>query len=177
MSVSSNDDSMAKLLGLEVTPLKQDKIAPYRKPTDPTPKQRQLDDLRAIEDLMQLHDESNGLESDDEVVFLRSGLSNRLLKKLRRGDYAIEDHLDLHGLVSDQAKQETHEFINECARDSVRAVCIVHGKGRHSSGRKPVIKNRLIGWLSNNPHVSAVISAPVNDGGTGAVYVLLDKLK
>ena len=168
---------MAKLLGLEVTPLKQDKIAPYRKPADPIPRQRQFDEQRVIDELMSERDQSTNFESGDDVTFLRTGLSSRLLKKLRRGDYAIQDHLDLHGLISDEAKQETHEFINECARDNVRAVCIVHGKGRNSSSGKPVLKNRLIGWLSKNPCVIAVVSAPVNDGGTGAVYVLLNTLK
>lgn len=172
-----DDDTMAKLLGLGVTPLKQDKIPPYRKPADTTPKQRLLDNQRVMEELMMASDESASFESGDELKFLRSGFSTRLLKKLRRGDYSIQDELDLHGLVINEAKLETHGFINECARDHVRAVRIVHGKGRNSAGRKPILKNMLIGWLSKNQHVIAVVSTPANDGGTGAVYVLLDKFK
>ena len=166
---------MAQLLGQGVKPLKQDKIAPFRKPVDPTPKQRQLDDQRVLEELLEESDESASFESGDELKFLRSGHSTRLLKKLRRGDYAIQDELDLHGLVVSEAKQDTHSFVNECARNNVRAVRIVHGKGRNSAGRQPVLKNMLIGWLSKNQHVIAVVSTPANDGGTGAVYVLLDK--
>jgi len=108
---------------------------------------------------------------------LRSGFSTRVLKKLRRGDYAIQEELDLHGMVASEAKRETHAFVNECARDNIRAVRIVHGKGRNSAGRTPVLKNRLIGWLSKNQYVVAVVSTPANDGGTGAVYALLDKKK
>ena len=175
--MDNNDNLMAKLLGQGVTRLKQDKITPYRKPADTTPKQRQLDDQRVIEELMMESDESASFESGDELKFLRSGFSTRLLKKLRRGDYSIQDELDLHGLVAGEAKQETHGFINECARDNVRAVRIVHGKGRNSAGRRPILKNMLIGWLSKNQHVIAVVSTPANDGGTGAVYVLLDKFK
>jgi DNA-nicking Smr family endonuclease len=174
----NNDDNvMAKLLGLGVTPLKQDKVAPFRKPADTTPRQRLLDDQRVMEELLMESDESASFESGDELKFLRSGFSTRLLKKLRRGDYAIQDELDLHGLVAGEAKQETHGFINECARDNIRAVRIVHGKGRNSAGRKPILKNMLIGWLSKNQHVIAIVSTPANDGGTGAVYVLLDKFK
>ncbi len=168
---------MARLLGLGVTPLKQDKIAPYRKPADTTPRQRLLDDQRVMQELLEESDESASYESGDELKFLRSGFSSRLLKKLRRGDYAIQAELDLHGLIVGVAKQETHGFVNECAKSNVRAVRIVHGKGRNSAGRKPVLKNMLIGWLSKNQYVIAVVSTPANDGGTGAVYVLLDKTK
>ena len=173
--MSQKNDTMDKLFDLGVKPLKQDKIKPYRNPVDATPRQRLLDDQRVMDELLDESDESASYESGDELKFLRSGFSTRLLKKLRRGDYAIQDELDLHGLVAGEAKQETHGFINECARDNVRAVRIVHGKGRNSAGRKPVLKNMLIGWLSKNQHVVAVVSTPANDGGTGAVYVLLGK--
>lgn len=153
--------------------LKQDKVAPYRKPLDPTPRQRQLDDERVMQELLAESDEAASFESGDELQFLRNGYSPRLLKKLRRGDFAIQDELDLHGLVVAEAKAETHAFVNECARDKVRAIRIVHGKGRNSAGRRPVLKNMLIGWLSKNQHVIAVCSTPANDGGTGAVYVLI----
>lgn len=158
----------------QVTILKQDKIAPFRKPIEPIPRQRLLDDERVMQELLEESDEAASYESGDELKFLRSGHSTRLLKKLRRGDYAIQDELDLHGLIVSEAKQETHGFINECARDRVRAVRIIHGKGKNSAGRTPVLKNMLIGWLSKNQYVVAVCSTPANDGGTGAVYVLLD---
>lgn len=171
--MSNDKETMRSLIGMGVRPLKQDKVEPYRKPIDPTPSQRNLDDQRVMEELLAESDESLSYESGDELKFLRSGYSSRLLKKLRRGDYAIQDELDLHGLIAGEAKRETHSFINECARDNVRAVRIVHGKGRNSAGRTPVLKNMLLGWLSKNQHVIGVISTPANDGGTGAVYVLI----
>jgi len=173
--MSKKHDKMNNLLGMGVKPLKQDKVTPYRKPIAPIPKQRLLDDQRVMEELLAESDETFSFESGDELKFLRSGFSTRLLKKLRRGDYAIQDELDLHGLIAGDAKRETHGFINECARDNVRAVRIVHGKGRNSAGRTPVLKNMLLGWLSKNQYVIAVVSTPANDGGTGAVYVLLGK--
>ena len=176
--MGSDRDKMGRLLDKQlpgVNRLKQDRITPYRKPVPPTPRQRQLDSERVMQELLDESDELTSFESGDELKFLRSGYSSRLLKKLRRGDYAIQDELDLHGLVVSEAKQETHGFINECARDNVRAVRIVHGKGRNSAGRRPVLKNMLLGWLSKNKHVIAVCTTPANDGGTGAVYVLLGK--
>ncbi len=174
--MADNADEMEKLLELQklgVKRLKQDKVAPYRPPLEPTPRQRLLDDARVMQELLEESEETTSFESGDELKFLRSGYSSRLLKKLRRGDYAIQDELDLHGLIASEAKQETHAFVNECARDRVRAVRIVHGKGRNSAGRTPVLKNMLLGWLSKNQYVIVVCSSPANDGGTGAVYVLL----
>ena len=176
----TSDNNMHTLLGLEregFKRLKQDKIKPYRPPVKPHARQRQLDDQRVMQELLEESDELTSYESGDELKFLRNGFSSRLLKKLRRGDYSIQDELDLHGLIVAEAKQETHGFINECARDRVRAVRIVHGKGRNSAGRTPVLKNMLLGWLSKNKHVIAVCSTPANDGGTGAVYVLLGASK
>ncbi len=167
------DNAMHRLLGHGVKPLEQTKVAPYRPRLDATPKQRLKDNARVMEELLAESDESASYESGDELRFLRTGYSPRLLKKLRRGDYSIQDELDLHGLITGEAKQATHEFINECAGAKVSAVRIVHGKGRNSAGRMPVLKNMLIGWLSKNQHVVAVVSTPANDGGTGAVYVLL----
>jgi len=178
--MSTGDDNNGDFLAQQlsgVRRLKQDKIAPYRPPLDPTPKQRLLDNHRVLEELLEEADETTSFESGDELKFLRNGYTSRLLKKLRRGDYAIQDELDLHGLNAGAAKQETHGFINECARDNVRAIRIVHGKGRNSAGRDPVLKNMLLGWLSKNQFVIAVCSTPANDGGTGAVYVLLDNRK
>ena len=158
-----------------VNRLQQDRITPYRKPVSALPRQRLLDQERVMQELLEESDETTSYESGDELRFLRDGYSSRLLKKLRRGDYAIQDELDLHGLIVSQAKLQTHEFIYECANTGVRAVRIVHGKGRNSAGRQPVLKNMLLGWLSKNKHVIAVCSTPANDGGTGAVYVLLGR--
>lgn len=167
-------DKMAQLL-TEVNVIRQDKITPFRKAIEPIPRQRLLDNERVMQELLEESDESVSYESGDELKYLKNGYSPRLLKKLRRGDFAIQDELDLHGCIVNQAKQETHGFINACACDNVRAVRIIHGKGRNSVGRTPVLKNMLLGWLSKNQHVIAVCSTPTNDGGTGAVYVLLSK--
>ncbi len=179
MSKSDKDalNAMQKLLGQGVKPLKQTRIAPFRPRLDATPRQRMLDNARVMEELLSESDGSVSYESGDELRFLRPGYNSRLLKKLRRGEYSIRDELDLHGLVTAAAKQATHAFINECALARVSAVRIVHGKGRNSVGRQPVLKNMLIGWLAKNQHVVAVVSAPANDGGTGAVYVLLGGTK
>lgn len=173
MSNEKSKDKFENLLSGVVNKLDQNRVAPYRPTISTEPLQRHADNKRVIEELLASSDEATSFESGDELTYLRDGYQPRLLKRLRRGEFSIQDELDLHGMIVADAKEQTHYFINECARDKVRAVRIVHGKGLNSRGRKPVIKNLLLGWLRKNKHVVAVCSTPANDGGTGAVYVLL----
>jgi DNA-nicking Smr family endonuclease len=55
-------------------------------------------------------------------------------------------------------------------------VRIIHGKGNTSLGKMPVLKGRVNSWLRQKNEVLAFCSARPNDGGTGAVYVLLKRV-
>ena len=154
--------------------ISSDKVAPYRKKIAPIAKQKLADDQLVMEELLASDDESTSFYSGDELTFLRDGYPPKILKRLRRGEYSIQEELDLHGLFADEAKRNVHGFINECARYQVSAVRIIHGKGLHSPDKKPVLKNLILGWLKKNQFVIAVCSTPANDGSTGAIYVLLN---
>lgn len=174
MSKQDDNDNLFKKVMDNVPAITQDKIEPYRKPRKPIPEQRYADEERVLQELLSASDESTSFYSGDELTYLSDGYPNRLLKRLRNNEYSMQDELDLHGLVASEAKEEVHRFINDCASDKLRAVRIVHGKGQHSPNKKPVLKNLILGWLIKNKHVVAVSSATHRDGGTGAVYILLD---
>lgn len=105
--------------------------------------------------------------------FMRSGISRMELRKLRRAK--IQDSLDLHGLTSEQAQKLLLEFLHEASANNLRYVCIIHGKGWHTAGREGVLKNRSRHWLTQCAEVLAFCEAPPNEGGAGAVKVLLKK--
>jgi len=153
--------------------LHTDKVAPYRKKVAPIAKQSQADELRVMEELLSFDDEASSFASGDELTFLRNGYPLKILRKLRRGDYSIQEELDLHGCFADEAKRLVHGFVNECAEYNISAVRIIHGKGLHSPDKKPVLKNLILGWLKKNQYIIAVCSTPANDGGTGAIYALI----
>jgi len=117
--------------------------------------------------------ESMELESGDVISFARSGVQKRVLRKLKRGDYKVQRVCDLHGETLASAKQLLLNFMKECEHENIRCVKIIHGKGRHSGNKGPVIKPKLNRWLRLWDKVVAFHSAKMNDGGTGAVYVLL----
>ena len=49
---------------------------------------------------------------------------------------------------------------------------IVHGRGRGSKNRQPVLKGKLRKWLRLRDEVLAFCQAPAHDGGGGALLVL-----
>lgn len=115
-------------------------------------------------------------ECPEILNFARSGLQHNVLKKLRQGKNPIGHTLDLHGLTIDQARAELIAFLNECESANIQHALIVHGKGFGSNG-KPVIKPMINRWLPQVANVLAFHSAQAKDGGNGAVYVLLKRVK
>lgn len=104
-----------------------------------------------------------------------AGLDRRIVQKLRRGEYPVEASLDLHGLTRAEAQAELERFLSRARRETRRCVRVVHGRGLHSPAA-PVLKEGVGRWLSEgrlSRWVLAFTAALPQDGGAGAVYVLL----
>lgn len=117
------------------------------------------------------------LEGGDEANWRRNGISMRVLRDLRRGRWVVQASLDLHGHTRDEARGALSLFLHECHTNAQRCVRIVHGKGRHSPGREPVLKSLVPGWLSQRRDVLAFCQARTVDGGAGALIVLLQAVR
>lgn len=146
---------------------------PPKKPK-PIPKQFIKDEQQALADSLSDHYiPAHELETGEELLYLRDGHSPDILSKLRRGHWVIQAAIDLHGLISDEARLYVATFLNDCKKHGLRCVRIVHGKGLGSRNREPVLKHKLRGWLMQRDEVIAYAQARKNDGGSGAVIVLL----
>jgi len=110
-------------------------------------------------------------ETEADSGFVTAGVDRRELRKLRRGQYMPGRRLDLHGMTSRTALAEVTRFI-EASRRAYRCVAIIHGRGVHSAG-KAVLRGDVRALLRSNRAVLAYTDAPRDDGGSGAVYVLL----
>jgi DNA-nicking Smr family endonuclease len=117
----------------------------------------------------------SALEAGDALRYRRAEISAQVLKKLARGDYAAQEELDLHGLPARTAESLLRNFLRDCRQHGLGCVRIVHGKGRNSEERLPVLKNLVDRVLRQRADVLAFHSPPATQGGTGAVLVLLDK--
>ena len=171
----ADDNALLREALKDVAPLPDPGKATLRgPPPKPIPVQKLRDNQQVLQD--SLSDQipfEVGLETGDELVFLRDGLSNLVLRKLRRGHWVTQDELDLHGLRSEEARQLLVAFLNEALARGLRCVRIVHGKGLRSENREPVLKRKVGNWLAQRDEVLAFVQARPEDGGSGAVVVLL----
>ncbi len=158
-----------------VTPLPESgRAAATREPPPPVPAQRLADERQALADsLAEDVPLELALESGEEMTFLRQGLQQQVLRKLRRGHWVVQDQIDLHGLRSDEARRLLAEFMGLALRRGHRCVRVVHGKGLGSRNQEPVLKRKVAGWLRQRDEVLAFCQARNADGGSGATLVLL----
>ena len=157
----------------DVKPLPPRPTAPRAPRPRPSAAFRRADERAVLEESLALGPGEWLVETGEELLFRRAHLSARLLERLRRGEFAVEDQIDLHGLTALEAREALREFLTEALARRLACVRVVHGKGLRSGPRGPVLKHAVNVWLRKVDAVLAFASAPRRDGGTGAVYVLL----
>jgi len=140
----------------------------------PKPVQRERDEQQAMrETLSDEVDAESLLLTDDGLSFRRPGIGPDVPVRLRRGQWALQGELDLHGLTREAAREQLAAFVREAHRRGQRCLRIVHGKGHGSPGRVPVLKDKVQRWLAQRAEVIAFAQAGGAQGGAGALLVLL----
>ncbi len=148
------------------------RVADRPPPPRPRPRQRELDDARVLERLLDPPSDTELVETGEELIYLRPGLQKKTLRKLRRGQYSIQDSIDLHHMNLDAARATVLTFIDDSLRAGMGCVRVIHGKGLRSR-KGPRLKGMVDHVLRRHPAVMAFASCRPVDGGTGAVMVLL----
>jgi DNA-nicking Smr family endonuclease len=115
------------------------------------------------------------LATGDHLSFRRPTVREDVLRRLKRGQFAVEAEIDLHGLGREAAHEALRRFLHDSVVRGLRCVRVIHGKGLRSGPGGPVLKPVVDHWLRKVENVVAFASARPVDGGTGAVYVLLRK--
>ena len=158
-----------------VSPLRRAATMPLaRPPVEPLPRQRERDEAAVLrEAISDEFDVESLLETDDALSWRGDGIGPEVVRKLRRGVWAIQAQIDLHGLRRDEAREQLAEFLRAAVRHGLRCVRVVHGKGHGSPGREPVLKSKVKTWLVQKKEVIAFAHARAADGGNGALLVLL----
>ena len=145
-----------------------------RTPREPVATQLQKDEAKVIQDsLSDEFDVSTLLDTDDALSFRRPSVGTEVTRKLRKGEWAIQREIDLHGLRSNEARFALTTFIREAHKHGIRCVRVVHGKGLGSPGKTPVLKSKVHSWLVQKNQVMAFVQAKPAEGGAGALVVLL----
>lgn len=159
-----------------VKPLKTEKRAPKatRKPK-PRARFARADEEAVLQE--SLEDDIDTLEHGygGALRFQRQHVGRRTMRKLSRGGFSVQAEIDLHGMTLAEAKSRLREFIQYSLDQDRLCVRVVHGKGLGSGERGPVLKSAVNSWLRRWDNVIAFVSTRQVDGGTGAIYVLLQR--
>jgi DNA-nicking Smr family endonuclease len=145
-------------------------------PDQPAPiaVQQQLDEQRVLQEaISDEFDATTLLDVDDALSFRRPGVGIDVTRKLRKGGWSIQGEIDLHGLRRDEAREALAAFLRDAGKRGWRCVRVVHGKGLGSPGKTPVLKGKVQSWLMQKDEVLAFVQARADEGGAGAVVVLL----
>lgn len=147
----------------------------YHKTVPPLKKKRPDNEvLKALEDTVRGRRPLHLPDTQEYVEWVDQEHRGDILKKLHEGKYSVQDCLDLHGVVVEEAEKEVDIFIRNSVKKGHRCVKIIHGRGL-CSPNGPVLKDIVIKWLSMRyrKYVRAFVTARQCDGGLGALYVLL----
>lgn len=148
------------------------RASPLRAPPPPQAPQAEADERAVLAELL-LPLDPDDLECGETLSYQGPGVQDGVMRRLRRGQYRVEQVLDLHGLNRERARHAVALFLADCQQQDRRCVRIIHGKGNGSPNTGPVLKAHVDRWLRRRSDVVAFCSARRVDGGSGAVYVLL----
>jgi len=135
-----------------------------------------------------LNDKISDKDKQDWESFLSSDekLSNKDFKLNKKIKIKIK-HIDLHGYTLQEANKKVQVFINSAHDNGVSKIIVVTGKGLHSNVEKDpyvskdlsILKYSVPEFIENNSELSRKIieikDADIEDGGSGAFYIFLNK--
>jgi DNA-nicking Smr family endonuclease len=150
-------------------PVQQKKIA---LPIKSTPSDQEA--LKDLEELIAGLRPVNLPDTQEYVQWINKDYHGDVASRLHEGQFSVQDSLDLHGMIVEEADAEVEHFIRDSIKNGYRCIKIIHGRGLRSPNG-PVLKDAVIKWLSGRyrKNIIAFASARQCDGGLGAVYVLL----
>jgi DNA-nicking Smr family endonuclease len=136
---------------------------------------------------------SNNISNKDKEDWKRfvSGNDKLTDKEINVGKNKIEKKrtIDLHGFTLDEANKTIESFINKSFKEEVSKLIVVTGKGLHSknesnpfvSNKLSILKYSIPEFIKSNDilmkKIIEIKDADIKDGGSGAFYIYLKKLK
>lgn len=121
----------------------------------------------------EIHDDGQRIEGR------RLDVDPRIVRRLRRGEFVVDLRCDLHGLTAHEARAKLEDVLPRARQRGERVLLVIHGKGHNSPGGRSVLRGEMAAWLSQgtaSASVAAFTTALDDDGGEGALYVLLRRV-
>jgi DNA-nicking Smr family endonuclease len=135
---------------------------------------RQEDDVKVLEAVVLGKKKIRLSDTGEYIEWTRPGARKDLARRLHKGDFSVQDCIDLHGLTLTEAEEALIEFFREALSRQYSCIKVVHGRGLKSP-HGPVLKEAFKKLLRGpfRKWVLAYATAKDCDGGLGATYVLL----
>ena len=98
-------------------------------------------------------------------------------------------YIDLHGYTLEEANKQIEKIINDSYLEKIKKIIVVTGKGLHSQNEKnpyaskdlSILKYSIPEFIKSTPALRKLINkieeASIEDGGSGAFYIYLNKIK
>jgi DNA-nicking Smr family endonuclease len=148
----------------------------YQKRAEFSPKKHpdHNNSVKALEEIVEGKRSIHLPDTPEYVEYIDRACRDEIIQYLHEGKVSIQDCLDLHGAVAEEAEEEVERFIKDSIRKGFKCIKIIHGRGLRSP-TVPVLKEAVVKWLLSRfrKYIAAFVSARQCDGGLGAVYVLL----
>jgi DNA-nicking Smr family endonuclease len=173
--LTDEDKALFRHMMQAVKPLNKNKKLATKQPKQPEkppPRVRYSDKPETTYDLSNHY--TTIVNSESILTYCKQSIPRKRLSELKSGKIAWQSRLDLHGLKPDAARNSLCKFVEHQVNVGNRCLLIIHGKGG-LHGEPPVLKNHVNHWLQQFPQVLAFHSALPRDGGSGALYVLLQR--
>ncbi len=112
-------------------------------------------------------------DTPEYVEWINPQYRGNIIQRLHEGKYSVQDYLDLHGSIVEEAEFMVRQFLDNSLRNGLHCIKIIHGRGLRSPNG-PVLKDAVIKWLISHyrKNIVAFVSARQCDGGLGALYIL-----
>ncbi len=160
VEASADADLFRREIGAVAPLVVPPRVPPARTPPSPVPTQTKLDEEAVLhEAISDEFDPEILLETDETLSYCRPGVSQEVVRKLRRGAWIVQAQLDLHGMRREEAREALAEFIRESVKRGLRCLRVIHGKGLGSIGKEPVLKGKVRAWLVQKEEVIAFCQA------------------
>ncbi len=173
-----DDQKLFEKAMADVKPIAKENLIENTSPPNPPADHENNEDYETLMCLKNLVNSGKGFVVADTPEYIEDTgykVHPEITKRLHRGDFSIQAHIDLHGLNANDARSVFDTFLKNSLKMNKRAVMVVHGRGL-SSPNHPVLKSKVREWLTCGPWrkwIMAFSSARLCDGGAGATYILL----
>jgi len=172
--IAADDAALWQKIAATAKPLKAPKRAPAPKPAPPKESAAPRKP-RSAPPAPPTAPKPRALEAGAVV-----DLDRRTAERLKRGQLAIDGRIDLHGMTQEDAHAALARFVAASRAGGRRCVLVITGKGRPNAQGGGVLKQAVPRWL-NEPalrsQILAFVAAQPKDGGGGALYVLLKRIR